>query len=215
MLTPRAHSTIDRLVVDMLLLQGLKSDGTILLLAQHGLMEDTATIARRLMELSVTAVYIGAESDTKVRRQRAGMYLAFMWRKMPDKVRTRLPLQSRRRWSAIARRYDHFVPKKAQRWGPNWSDMFKEIGAEEMYREDYSFLSSIAHGSPDNQLFTFAGRTIRVHNDQFASVLLIFATRYFLAIVEQWNLRYRLVDQTKFKQWVVRAATDDFSPEAV
>jgi hypothetical protein len=52
----------------MVLLQGLKSYGAVLLLAQHALMEDCATIARRLMELSVTAVYIGAEADTKVRR---------------------------------------------------------------------------------------------------------------------------------------------------
>jgi hypothetical protein len=56
--------------------------------------------------------------------------------------------------------------------------MFKEIRAEEMYRENFSFLSVIAHGSPDNQLFAFSGKTIHVQSDQFASVLLMFATRY-------------------------------------
>lgn len=139
MMTPRAHSTVDRLVLDMLLLQGLKSDGAVLLLAQHGLMEDTATIARRLMELSVTAVYIGAEPDTTERRQGAGMYLSFMWRQVPGNIRKRLPSRSRRRWSTIARRYDQFVSDKARQWGPKWFDMFKEIGAEDLYRKDYSF----------------------------------------------------------------------------
>jgi hypothetical protein len=42
------------------------------LLAQHGLLEDAATLVRRLMEISIQATYIGAEEDQKLRNRRAG-----------------------------------------------------------------------------------------------------------------------------------------------
>src|SRR5260370_13474601 len=46
------------IAIDMLMYQAFKSDGTVSLLAQHGLLEDAATIARRLMELAVQALYL-------------------------------------------------------------------------------------------------------------------------------------------------------------
>ena len=76
--TPRPYPTHVHLVLDMLMLQGLKSHAAVSLLAQHGLMEDTASVARRLMELAVQAAYIGLESDEPERRRRAGCHAAFM-----------------------------------------------------------------------------------------------------------------------------------------
>jgi hypothetical protein len=207
LLIPRSHRSLERLVLDMLMLQSFKSNATVSLLAQHGLMEDTATIVRRLLELGVAAVYIGAESDRIIRKRRCGMYLAFLWRQLPPRIRRRLPIGGLRRRSSVARRYARFVPAKAHRWGPNWFEMFKEIGQEKQYRRDYSFLSSIAHGSSDHQVFAFSSRRIRLHDDRFASVLLIHATRYCLAAVEQWNRRFRLLDKATFDKWVQQSAT--------
>jgi hypothetical protein len=47
----------------MLLVQAQKSHVAVSLLAQHGFMEDTATLASRLLEVSVQAIYIDAEGD--------------------------------------------------------------------------------------------------------------------------------------------------------
>ena len=98
------------MVIDTLMLQAFKSYGAVALLAQHGLMEDSATIARRLLELSVQAVYIGAESEDRLRERKAGRYLSFMWRQLPRKIKHRLPAPIRAQWTAIARKYARFVP---------------------------------------------------------------------------------------------------------
>ncbi len=167
----RAHPTAVHIVLDMLMIQAGKAHAAVSILAQHGLMEDTATIARRLMELSVQAAYIGAEADGKRREQRAGSYLAFMWRQLRPRIKHRLSLVARREWSAIARRYGRFVNSNAKTWGPNWRDMFREIGNEALYLKDYTFLSGMAHGRPENQFFTFSSSTIRVHSHEFAPML--------------------------------------------
>ena len=209
---PRTHGTYERLALDMLLLQSFKANATVSLIAQHGFMEDTATIARRLMELSVTAVYIGAGPDRRVRAGRAGRYLSFLWRQFPETVRGQLPRLVARYWARIAQRHGRSLPANARRWGPNWFDMFKEIGAEELYRSDYSLLSSIAHGSPDNLIWVFSQGTVRVHDDHFVPVFLIYSTRYFLAVIEQWNRRYKSLSQAEVNKWIRRATDWKFQP---
>ncbi len=197
--TPRAHPTEVHIVLDMLMIQAGKSHAAVSILAQHGPMEDTATIARRLMELGVQAVYIGAESEDRERKKRAGQYLAFMWRQLPPRIKHRLPSAARREWSAIARGYGRFVSARAKSWGPNWRDMFREIGSESLYVKDYSFLSAIAHGRPDNQFFTFSSRTIRVHSHEFAPALLRYSSRYYLVVAEQWNRLFGVLAEDLFK----------------
>jgi hypothetical protein len=195
---PRAHPTDVHIVLDMLMLQAGKAHAAVSILAQHGLMEDTATIARRLMELGVQAVYIGAESEDKERQKRAGTYLAFMWRQLPPRIKHRLPLPIRTVWSKIARRHGRFVSAKAKTWGPRWRDMFREIGSETLYLKDYSFLSAIAHGRPDNQFFTFSRSTIKVHSHEFAPVLLGYSSRYYLVVAEQWNRLFKTLPAEVF-----------------
>jgi len=80
--------------------------------------------------------------------------------------------------------------------------MFCEIGGEKVYLKDYSFLSAIAHGRPDNQFFTFSSSTIRVHSHEFAPVLLGYSSRYYLVVAEQWNRQFGALAEDVFNRLV-------------
>jgi hypothetical protein len=166
------------------------------------MVEDAATIARRLLELSVQAVYIAADDEPRVCRRRAGSYLAFLWRKFPRRFRQNFPAQAKARWSGYARKYGRFVRKNAKAWGPHWKQMFIAIGAEKLYNTDYALLSSIAHGSPDEQVLTFSATTVKVHAHHHVSALLVFASRYYLTIAEQWNRHFNLVDPSNLDRMI-------------
>lgn len=178
------------LVLDMFMIQASKTHAAVSIIAQHGMMEDCATLTRRLMELGVQAVYIGAESDAREQERRAGRYITYLWRQLPRRIKHRLPPPIRHQWTAMARRYAHLVSRKANKWGPSFFEMFRDIGTEKTYRRDYSLLSAIAHGSSDSQVFTYSRTRIRVHSHQFASALLRFASRYYLGVIEQWDARF-------------------------
>ncbi len=188
LLVPRLHDSHVHLVLDMLTIQGLKAHAAVSLLCQHGLMEEAATACRRLLELCVQARYIGLDDEDKVRRRRAGQYAAYLWRQLPRRVKLKLPAELRAPWTSLGRGYGRFVRKN--RWGPSFHDMFREIGRLDLYRSDYSLLSSIAHGTADQQVFQFSGETIRIHDDGFTSVLLVYASRYYLALVDAWFYVY-------------------------
>lgn len=194
LLSSRPYPTKVHMVLDMLMIQSLKAHATVSLLTQHGLMEDSSTIARRLLELSVQAVYIGMEEDDRIRNRRSGMYLAFMWRQLPRRIKLKLPLNVRQHWVGIARGNGRFVKPNARRWGPDFRTMFRAIGADDLYVSDYSFLSSIAHGSADHQVFQYSASTIRVHSDQFAPILLVYSSRYYMAAAEAWNHLFGILD---------------------
>ena len=178
----------------MLMLQSMKAHAAVSLLAQHGLLEDTATIARRILELSVQAVFIGAESDKQIQRRRAGSYCAFLWRQLPGHIKHRLPESARRTWIGLGKGYGRWVQKGAKRWGPSFFDMFKEIGREDLYRTDYALLSSIAHGANDHQVFQFSEQSIRLHSREFVPILLVYSTRYFLATTGPWADLFGVLD---------------------
>lgn len=184
--TPRPHPTHVHLVLDMLLLQGVKSHVSVSLLCQHGLMEDAATATRRLLEMSVQAVYIGQEGDERLRRRRAGQFTAYLWRQLTPGQKRILPPAIRARWTSLGRGYGRFIPRSIG-WGPSFRQMFKDIGHLDLWETDYSLLSSIAHGTADTQVFQFSSRNVRVHDDRFASVLLTYASRYLLVITDPWR----------------------------
>lgn len=201
---PRTYPTHVHLVLEMLMLQGLKSHAAVSLLAQHGLMEDAASATRRLMELAIQAGYIGLESDEKERRRRAGRLAAFMWRRVPDRFKRRLPDEVRKMWVGLGRGYGRYVPANARRWGPTFFDMFVELGQEELYRQDYSFLSGLAHGTSDHQVFQFATMPFRIHRDDHASVLLRYSSRYYLALAYAWNKAFDVLAETDFDEFTER-----------
>ncbi len=196
----REHPTLVHIVTDMLMLQSMKSHAAISLLCQHGLMEDSATLARRLLELSIQAVYIGAETEEKTRRQRAGAYLAYLWRQLPRRIKQRLPDLIRARWTSIGRGYGRHVRRGAVRWGPRFITMFEEVGSGDLYRSDYAFLSAIAHGSADSQVFDFSADAVRIHRHDFVPVLLIYSSRYYLVTAQQWQREFGIVDAAELER---------------
>ncbi len=204
---PRRHPSVVDMTLDMLFIQAYKAHSAVAMLAKYGLMEDSATIARRLLEISVQTVFIGAESDAIVQERRAGTYLAFLWRQLPRRIRLRLPVPVRSHWSRIAVKYGRYVRKQAKRWSLNWKEMFDAIGALDVYTADYSFLSGIAHGSPDHQLFVFSRSTVRIHDHAFVSVVLTYATRYYLMAAAQWNSRFHLLPEESLASLVRRATS--------
>jgi len=190
---PRSRHSDLHIVLDMLMLQASNTHAALALLAQHGLMEDAATLARRLLEISIQATYIAADDDQPTRDRRAGSYLAFLWRRLPRRVKSLLPPNVRAEWSTTARRFGRFVGRKAKRWGPDWRTMFKECQAEDLYHSDYAFLSGVAHGSPEEQILRFSSNRIRAHDDRHVSHLLIYGSKYMAVVGEHWNALFGIV----------------------
>ncbi len=127
----------------MLMVQCLKAHNTVSLLAQHGLMEDSSTIARRLLELSVQAVYIGMEDDDKEKNRRSGAYLAFLWRQLPQRIKLKLPLSVRQHWVGIARGNGRFVKPNAKRWVPTSTRCSRPSGRRRLTPSDPHLLQVV------------------------------------------------------------------------
>jgi hypothetical protein len=185
------------LTLDMLLVQGYKAHLSVMRLCELALVEDAATITRRLLELSIQAAYITHPTDEKLKLRRAGQYLAFMWRKFPRRFRAGFPGKLKAQWSNIARSYGRFVPQRARSWGPNWRDMFEQTGNLANYTSDYAFLSAIAHGRPDEQIIAFAASKVKITPHHHVSGLLIFASRYYLGLGILWHLHHHQLDERK------------------
>lgn len=181
-----AFPTHVEMVVHMLAVQAYKAHSAVSLLSQHGLWEESAASCRRLLELTIQAIFIGQESDPTLRRRRAGQFAAYLWRQLPRKAKQRLPPEIRAPWTSLGRGYGRFIRRK-NGWGPSLHDMFRDCGHLDLYRSDYKFLSSITHGTADSLVFQFSTTEIRVHDDRFASTLLIYASRYLLVGTDPWR----------------------------
>ncbi|HET7023587.1 MAG TPA: DUF5677 domain-containing protein [Gemmatimonadales bacterium] len=196
--------------LQMLVFQSYNSFATVALLTQHGLLEDAATAARRLMELGVQAAWIGLESDKYIRERRAGMYIAFMWRSLPRNAKSKLSPSLRRGWGRAAQRYGPNVPANAKQWYGNFRAICKDIGAEPMYLEDYSLLSQIAHGASDEQIMRFSRQRVKLRSTQFVPVLLAYSCRYHLMAVAAWNAVHRVIPADAFGQ--IEKTVIEFDP---
>jgi hypothetical protein len=75
--------------------------------------------------------------------------------------------------------------------------MFRECGSEDLYDSDYAFLSGIAHGSPEEQVFRFSMPTIRAHDDRHVSTLLVYASKYYAVAGEIWNNHFSILDHDR------------------
>ena len=73
-----------------------------------------------------------------------------------------------------------------------------------MYEEDYSFLSAMAHGSPDDLIFFFSLAQLRVHRHEHAWVLLWYATKYFLMVAIQWNNAFQILPDAQMQNLIDR-----------
>jgi hypothetical protein len=205
---PRTRSNDVAMVLDMLMLQAYNSHTALSLLAEVGLIEDAATVARRLLEIAVQATYIAAEAEIAVRERRAGMFIAFMWRQLPSRIKHLLPAPVRAEWSAVAKKHGRFVPAKAKRWGPDFRAMFVACGAETLYQTDYKFLSGMSHGAPETHIMRFSEQSVRAYDDQHVSVILLYGSKYLAITGEHWNDVFNVVsahDVTSLRDRLVRS----------
>jgi hypothetical protein len=102
----------------------------------------------------------------------------------PDEQRRTLPPEELRAWEAFWDTHKH---------------MFSSLGFSDAYDEDYSFLSSIAHGRPPTLVSDYGeAPVIPVRPDRHVSMLLVYGMRYFLGIVHRWNEVFELIAWTLF-----------------
>jgi hypothetical protein len=139
------------------------------------------------MELAITATYIYADGVDADQASRAARYLVHMWRELPEEALRHLSEKTIAEWQALDATVGDALSPDARRWGPRWSDMFATVGAKELYEQDYSYLSSMAHGSPDDLIVLFSHQHIRVHRHEHASILLKFGVRYLAITGGMWN----------------------------
>lgn len=184
---PRTLTDLPARAVDMLFAQAFKTLTAIGELSTLALVEDTATLVRRQLELAVQAIYIARDSKESTRSQRAGMYLAFLWHKWPSALRARLPAAERQAWEALYREYGKAFTASRKSWGPNFRQMFEYAEQVDTYQQDYTHLSNIAHGAPPSLVYQYAQPTVALHDDREVGGLLLYASRYALATTMVWN----------------------------
>jgi hypothetical protein len=197
-LTSNAH-----VALDMFMTQAYKSHFGVWLMAERAQAEDAATLTRRLMELSIQAIYIGGDDSPQTVAHRAGCYLAGLWRSVPDELRTLLPADHRAAWQAILEEFGRHLPK-SKGWGPTFRDMFEEADLLDAYQQDYSLLSAIAHGSMREAALHYSVPVVDLRSDLHVPVLLIFATRYYLAVADIWNRYFGVLDPSVLSAFVQR-----------
>jgi hypothetical protein len=170
----RALTTPVHLAVDMLFVQSYKAHLSTLVVAELGHTEDGATLCRRLLELGVAAGYIGLTEPEQQRVDRANRYLADLWNDLPLEGRAHVPERDRRQWERTLAG----APPGAF---PSIQKMFSALGQQATYSQDYSLLSRIAHGASSDQLIAYAQSPVPVRAPWHIGILLVFASRYYLA----------------------------------
>jgi hypothetical protein len=168
------------------------------------MMEDAATLTRRLLELAIQAEYIGHPDAAPERERRAGRYLAFAWRQIPRRVKLLFPSAPRARWSGLARTYGRLIRSGAKRWGPTLRDMFASIGHTDLYNGDYALLSGIAHGGGHDLPRMYSATAPPMYSHEFASILLVFSSRYALAVAGQWATYFPFSPPDRFDALALR-----------
>jgi hypothetical protein len=196
----RALSSCARIAVDMLLNQAFKAHYSVALLLEHAHTEDAATIVRRLLEIAVQAIWIGAESDADEQETKAGTYLASLWEEAPEELKAIVRKSSRQDWEVIHAKYRRKIDRSGLRWGPSFKKMFSDAGLSRTYEEDYAFLSKLSHGSVTMSLVFYSRREIPLRSDTHAPVLLDYANRYLAGIVEVWNRVFKIVPDQEWRE---------------
>lgn len=180
---PRKLLDATHIALDMLFVQTYKAHLSVLGVADFGHMEDAATLTRRLLELAVTAAYIGMAGTPRDHDQRARRYLADLWQELPPEGRNVLPPPVQEQWASLTMG----VPRGAL---PKVQKMFSELNQQAAYDLDYDLLSRIAHGASSDQLVAYTSNPVQVRATWHIGALLVYASRYYLATAFAWNAHF-------------------------
>jgi hypothetical protein len=189
--------------LDMLLVQAYKTHLSVFALCELAHIEDAATLARRLLELSAQAAFMLSPAGKG--EQQAARYLADLWDRLPVERREALPVHLVAHWEAVVAPFKGTLSPQRPRWGPPFKDMFEAAGMASTYEEDYRFLSGIAHGSAEDQILHYSARTVNVRPSEQVPTILVVATRYYLSLVVQWNNHFQVLPEDRLLAFITAA----------
>jgi ferredoxin-thioredoxin reductase catalytic subunit len=160
---------------DLLFLQVYKSMCSIYILAVRGHQEDAFTVLRRLLELAVQLRYLNNAQPGEI-NTRAEKYL----RQDPDMR-------------------PHYW------WGGTFESLFRDLGLEETYANDYRLLAQISHGVAKRNLFTVSNGHIQIRSAEHFKSLLIFSVFYTLEGLRVWNGRFKILSEEAVEKLVAKS----------
>lgn len=181
------------IALDMLLVQSYKAHLSVRFVAEIGHTEDAATLARRLLELAVSAGYIGFAEPLDERLPRAKRYLAALWAELPDTAKAHLPRKVREDWTALGNGVTAGP-------FPSMQKMFTAIDQHGTYDTDYRLLSSIAHGSSSDQIIAYLASPVEVRPIWHIGIILVYASRYYLATAAAWDQCFDRIDTARLNE---------------
>lgn len=190
---PRRPSHAVPRALEILMHQAHNTLQSVYILSNRALTEDAATLARRLLEIAVTAGYITCENSPTERLNRAGCYLSLLWQETPDELCKTIPDNERRRWRAFVSRHQKRFHKNKPCRRPKFREMFESLKQDRTYEDDYSLLSSIAHGRPSSFIQIHSGKPVPMRDESQVSTMIVFSCRYYLVVADQWNRYFQLM----------------------
>lgn len=202
--------------LDILFVQAFKSHGSLHVLCVRGHGEDAATILRRMLEIAIQVRYLSVETAPAERDMRGRMYLAYYWLQVPRPIKDGLCGDTHRWWLTHYSAYKHLVSDKRGRPFRNWwgdssiRDLASSLGLVATYDEDYRFLSQMAHCTAQGILFAQRGKIVEIRTDLLVREILVFGTRYMIAIAQLWNEPFGLLSSRDLASLGHEALSFDF-----
>jgi hypothetical protein len=224
------HQTLENVVIrdrdlrtafaralDLLFIQGFKSHGSLYSLCVLGHCEDAATIARRVFEIALQIGYL--DSEVPEREIRGRQYLSYFFHLVPKGILANPSLkpEERRQWQRLYDQNKRWLKfSKGGNPSSNWSgfrivDLASKLNMQQAYNEDYRFLSNIAHASSAGSLLGMTGGELQITDDKAATPILVYGTRYVLAVIEVWNAHFKLIEESQMDTFRNRCLTFDLS----
>ncbi len=210
------HQTLEEVVIrdrnlqssfaralDHLFIQAFKSHGSLYSLCVLGHCEDAAMIARRIFEIALQVGYLDSEEPERENRGRE--YLAYFFHLVPKGILSNPSLtpEERKRWQDLYDQNKQWLKfTKSGNPLPNWSglrfaDLASKLKMQETYNVDYKFLSNMAHASSAGSLLRIVEGEVQITDDSAATPILVYGTRYMLAVTEVWNAQFKLIEESK------------------
>jgi hypothetical protein len=205
--------------LDLLFIQAFKSHGSLYSLCILGHCEDAATIARRIFEISLQVGYL--DLDEQERETRGRQYLAYFFHLVPGILANpSLKAEERQRWQRLYDQNKRWLEfNKSGNPLSNWSGLSvaalaRKLNMEQTYNQDYRFLSKMAHASSAGSLLGMREGELQITDDTAATPILVYGTRYMLAVTEVWNAHFRLIEESKMDDFRKRCLSFDLQAAA-
>ncbi len=211
----RNHKGSFERALDLLFIQAFKSHGSMYSLCVLGHCEDAATITRRILEIALQVGYL--DSEESERENRGQQYLAYFWHLTKGILADpSLSSENRQRWQQLYDQNKKWLKfNKRGRPLTNWSglsfaNLASKLNTQQTYEVDYRFLSNAAHSAAAGSMWNVVGGTPQITDDTFVTPILVYGTRYMLAVTEVWNAHFKLIEESKMEAFRKQGLNVDF-----